>query len=110
GRIETDYFRRTPQPPRPSRRGGPPEPPNTSASPHGMALNNDGSKLYIGTENADVSGVIVYDVKAARVLKKIDLLLEGGIICRSTRDPTTCITRTAPTIAWSSSTRRPIAS
>ena len=78
GRIETEYFKRTPQPPRPSRRGGPPEPPNTSASPHGMSLNNDGSKLYIGTENADVSGVIVYDVKAGRVLKKIDLLLEGG--------------------------------
>jgi len=29
-----------------------------------MALNNDGSRLYIGTENADVSGVVVYDVKA----------------------------------------------
>src|SRR6266481_4602376 len=43
-----------------------------------MALNNDGSKLYIGTENADVSGVVVYDVKAGKVLKKIDLLLEGG--------------------------------
>jgi YVTN family beta-propeller protein len=50
----------------------------TSASPHGMGLNNDGSKLYIGTENADVSGVVVYDVKAGRVLKKIDVLLEGG--------------------------------
>ncbi len=77
GRIETDYFRRSPQR-RPGRNGAPPGPPNTSASPHGMALNNDGSKLYIGTENADVSGVVVYDVKAARVLKKIDLLLEGG--------------------------------
>ena len=78
GRIETEYFKRSPQKPRPSRNGGPPGPPITSASPHGMALNNDGTKLYIGTENADVSGVVVYDVKAGRVLKKIDLLLEGG--------------------------------
>jgi YVTN family beta-propeller protein len=43
-----------------------------------MSLNNDGTKLYIGTENADVSGVIVFDVKAGKVLKKIELLLEGG--------------------------------
>jgi YVTN family beta-propeller protein len=78
GRIESEYFKRSPQPRRAGRNGAPPGPPNTSASPHGMSLNNDGSKLYIGTENADVSGVIVYDVKAGRVLKKIDLLLEGG--------------------------------
>ena len=78
GRIESDYFKRTPQPRRAGRNGAPPGPPNTSASPHGMSLNNDGTKLYIGTENADVSGVIVYDVKAGKVLKKIDLLLEGG--------------------------------
>jgi YVTN family beta-propeller protein len=78
GRIESDYFKRTPQPRRAGRNGAPPGPPNTSASPHGMSLNNDGTKLYIGTENADISGVIVYDVKAGKVLKKIDLLLEGG--------------------------------
>ena len=77
GRIETEYFKRSPLV-RQGRNGGPPGPPITSASPHGMALNNDGSKLYIGTENADVSGVVVYDVKAGKVLKKIDLLLEGG--------------------------------
>jgi YVTN family beta-propeller protein len=78
GRIESDYFKRTPQPRRAGRNGAPPGPPNTSASPHGMSLNNDGTKLYIGTENADISGVIVYDVKAGKVVKKIDLLLEGG--------------------------------
>jgi YVTN family beta-propeller protein len=78
GRIDSDYFKRTPQPRRAGRNGAPPGPPNTSASPHGMSLNNDGTKLYIGTENADVSGVIVYDVKSGKVLKKIDLLLEGG--------------------------------
>jgi len=50
----------------------------TTAMPHGVALNNDGSKLYIGIENADVPGVVEYDVKAGKVVKKIDLLLKGG--------------------------------
>jgi YVTN family beta-propeller protein len=77
GRIESDYFKRTPQV-RQGRNGAPPGPPNTSASPHGMAVNNEGTKLYIGTENADISGVIVYDIKAAKVARKIELLLEGG--------------------------------
>jgi YVTN family beta-propeller protein len=63
GRIDSDYFRR---------RDG------KSASPHGMGLNADNTKLYIGTENADVPGVVVYDVKAGKVLRKIDLLLRGG--------------------------------
>ena len=78
GRIETEYFKRSPLPARPSRNGGPPGPPITSASPHGMSLNNDNTKLYIGTENADIPGVIVYDVKAGKVLKKIDVVLQGG--------------------------------
>jgi YVTN family beta-propeller protein len=77
GRIESEYFKRAPQI-RMGRDGAPAGPPNTSASPHGMAINNEGTKLYIGTENADVSGVIVYDIKAAKVVKKIELLLEGG--------------------------------
>src|SRR3989442_2196524 len=64
GRIETEHSKRSP--------------PNTSASPHGMALNSDNSKLYIGTENADIPGVTVYDVKAGKVLKKIDVVLQGG--------------------------------
>jgi YVTN family beta-propeller protein len=63
GRIDSDRFRR---------RDG------KSASPHGMSLNADNSKLYIGTENADVPGVVVYDVKARKVVRKIDLLLRGG--------------------------------
>jgi YVTN family beta-propeller protein len=63
GRIDSDHFRR---------RDG------KSASPHGMGLNADNTKLYIGTENADVPGVVVYDVKAGKVLRKIDLLLRGG--------------------------------
>jgi len=77
GRIESEYFKRTPRP-RASRGGAAPGPPDTSASPHGMALTADNGKLYIGVENADVPGLVVYDVKARRVLKKIDLLLQGG--------------------------------
>src|SRR3982750_2450807 len=52
GRIDSDHFRR---------RDG------KSASPHGMGLNADNTKLYIGTENADVPGVVVYDVNAGKV-------------------------------------------
>ena len=76
GRIETEHFKRSPQPRR--GRDGAPGPPITSASPHGIALNNDNSKLYIGTENADIPGVTVYDVKTGKVLKKIDVVLQGG--------------------------------
>jgi len=75
GRIESEYFKRTPRARTGRAAGGPPD---TSASPHGMALTTDNSKLYIGVENADVPGIVVYDVKARRVLKKIDLLLQGG--------------------------------
>lgn len=75
GRIDTPMFTRTP---RRSPNAAPNTPPNTSASPHGVALNNDATKLYVGLENADVPGLVVYDVKARKVLKKIDLLLEGG--------------------------------
>ena len=74
-RIETPLFSRTP---RRSPNAPPTAKPSTSASPHGVALNNDGSKLYVGLENADVPGIVVYDVKARKVLRKIDLLLEGG--------------------------------
>jgi YVTN family beta-propeller protein len=78
GRIQSGYFTRPPQAVRAGRGGAPPGPPNTSASPHGLALTTDNSKLYIGTENAEVPGVVVYDVKAGKVVKKIDLLLRGG--------------------------------
>ena len=74
-RIESPMFTRTP-------RLSPNAPagtkPSTSASPHGIALNNDGSKLYVGLENADVPGIVVIDVKTRKILKKIELLLEGG--------------------------------
>jgi len=43
-----------------------------------MGMTTDGSKLFIGLENADVPGVVVYDTKAGKVLKKIDVVLRGG--------------------------------
>lgn len=64
GRIESEYFRS-------SRANG-------SSSPHGIALTTNGSKLYVGLENADIPGIVVYDTKAKRVLKKIDVVLRGG--------------------------------
>ncbi len=64
GRIDSEFFR--------SSR------PNGSASPHGIALTNDGSKLYVGLENADIPGIVVYDTKANKVVKKIDVVLRGG--------------------------------
>ena len=51
---------------------------NGSSSPHGIALTTDGSKLYVGLENADVPGIVVYDTKANKVLRKIDVVLRGG--------------------------------
>lgn len=51
---------------------------DATALPHGLALNNSGTKLYIGVENADVPGIVVFDTKAGKILKKIDLLLQGG--------------------------------
>lgn len=67
--IESDYFKRL-QP-----MG---TPPSSSASPHGVAVNNDGTKLYVGLENGEIPGVVVYDIKAGKVIKKLDLLLSGG--------------------------------
>ncbi|HYU78373.1 MAG TPA: DUF5074 domain-containing protein [Vicinamibacterales bacterium] len=64
GKIESAFFR--------SSR------PNGSSSPHGIALTTDGSKLYVGLENADIPGIVVYDTKANKVLKKIDVVLRGG--------------------------------
>ncbi len=51
---------------------------NGSASPHGIALTTDGSKLYVGLENADIPGIVVYDTRAGKVLRKIDVVLRGG--------------------------------
>ncbi|MCX5756433.1 MAG: hypothetical protein NTX19_10025 [Gemmatimonadetes bacterium] len=64
GRIESEYFT--------SSR------PNGSASPHGIALTSDGSKLYVGLENADIPGIVVYDTKTRKVIRKIHVVLRGG--------------------------------
>jgi len=64
GKIESDFFRS-------SRANG-------SASPHGLALTTDGRKLYVGLENADIPGIVVYDTRANKVLRKIDVVLRGG--------------------------------
>lgn len=74
GRIESEYFHRTPD----QRQYGAETITNTSALPHGVALNRDGTKLYVGVEWAEVPGVVVYDVARGEVAGKIDLLLEGG--------------------------------
>jgi DNA-binding beta-propeller fold protein YncE len=97
GKIESPFFHgRTPQPAgargqRGGQRGGaegagagnrgnalPGVNVPDSASPHGMGLTTDGSKLFISLENADVPGVVVYDTKANKVVKKIDVVLRGG--------------------------------
>lgn len=97
GKIETPFFHgRTPQPAgergqRGGQRGGGEGAPAAargnalpgvsvpnSASPHGMGMSTDGGKLFISLENADVPGVVVYDTKANKVLKKIDVVLRGG--------------------------------
>jgi YVTN family beta-propeller protein len=64
GRIESPFFKS-------SRTNG-------SASPHGIALTGDGGKLYVGLENADIPGIVVYDTKTNKVLRKIDVVLRGG--------------------------------
>lgn len=52
--------------------------PNKSASPHGIAVTDDGRKVYVGLENADIPGIVVIDTATNRVLKKIDVVLRGG--------------------------------
>ncbi len=74
GRIESEYFSRPPE----TRQLGAETITNTSALPHGVALNRTGTKLYIGVEWSDVPGIVVYDVPSREVTKKIPLLLEGG--------------------------------
>jgi YVTN family beta-propeller protein len=69
GIIESEHFRR---------KVPTGNPPRSSAAPHGIAVSNDGTKLYVGLERGEVPGLVVYDIKAGRVLKKVDLLLNGG--------------------------------
>jgi hypothetical protein len=52
----------------------------SSADPHGLALNNDSSKLYVTLEFAEVPGIAVYDVKAGKIIKKIDTVVQGNYL------------------------------
>jgi YVTN family beta-propeller protein len=62
-KIESPFFR---------------NPNGSSTSPHGIAITNDGSKVYVGTERADVPSIVVIDGRSGNVLKEIDIMLEGG--------------------------------
>jgi DNA-binding beta-propeller fold protein YncE len=77
GKIESGYFSRPPEV-RGFARIGRRE--STSGDPHGLALNKDGSKLYITLEFAEIPGVAVYDVKAGKVTKKIDTIIAGNYL------------------------------
>jgi DNA-binding beta-propeller fold protein YncE len=76
GAIESEYFSR-PSQVRGFARIGRRE--STSSDPHGVALNSDGSKLYITLQFAEVPGVVVYDVEAETV-KKIDTVIAGNYL------------------------------
>jgi DNA-binding beta-propeller fold protein YncE len=71
GKIESQYFK---APPHPQGRKGQM---TTSTNPHAIAISNDGSKLYVGLSWAEHPGVAVYDLKAGKDIKKIDLPAPG---------------------------------
>lgn len=77
GRIESAFFSR-PEMTRSFARGV--RRTTTTTDPHGVALNNDASKLYVTVEFAEVPGVVVYDVKARKVIKKIDTVVPGNYL------------------------------
>ena len=76
GTIESELFSRSPQM-RGFARIGRRE--STSSDPHGVALNSDGSKLYITVQFAEVPGVVVYDVEAESI-RKIDTVIAGNYL------------------------------
>jgi DNA-binding beta-propeller fold protein YncE len=77
GTIESEYFSR-PLETRTFARIGRRD--TTSADPHGVALNRDGSKLYITVEFAEAPGVVVYDVTAGKVIRKVDTGVAGNYL------------------------------
>jgi DNA-binding beta-propeller fold protein YncE len=70
-KIECDFFKAPPHPQ--GRKGGM----STSASPHALAISDDGNKLYVGLSWRDHPGVVVYDLKGGKALSKIDLPASG---------------------------------
>jgi len=76
GKIESEYFSR-PQEIRSFVRIGKRE--TTSSDPHGVALNNDESKLYVSVEFADPPGVVAVDLKTGQS-RKIDTVVAGNYL------------------------------
>ncbi len=52
---------------------------STSSDPHGVALNNDESKLYVSVEFAEPPGVVVVDLKSGKTTK-IDTVIAGNYL------------------------------
>jgi DNA-binding beta-propeller fold protein YncE len=77
GRIESELFSR-PEMMRSFARGV--KRATTTTDPHGVALNNDASKLYVTVEFAEVPGVVVYDVTSKKVIKKIDTVVPSNYL------------------------------
>ena len=50
---------------------------STSSDPHGLALTEDGRKLYITVQFAEVPGLVVYDTET-REIRKIDTVSAGN--------------------------------
>lgn len=66
GVIESEFFSRPKETRRFVRIG---ERETTSSDPHGVALNNDESKLYVSVEFGDPPGVVAVDLKTGRTTK-----------------------------------------
>ena len=66
GAIESEFFSRPRETRRFVRIG---ERETTSADPHGVALNNDESKLYVSVEFGDPPGVVAVDLKTGKTSK-----------------------------------------
>jgi YVTN family beta-propeller protein len=76
GVIESEFFSRPREMRRFARIG---ERESTSSDPHGLALNNDESKLYVSVEFADPPGVVVVDLKTGTT-RKIDTGVAGNYL------------------------------
>jgi DNA-binding beta-propeller fold protein YncE len=77
GRIESEFFSR-PEMMRSFARGV--KRATTTTDPHGVALNNTATKVYVTVEFAEVPGVVVYDVKSRKVIKKIDTVVPSNYL------------------------------
>jgi YVTN family beta-propeller protein len=76
GVIESEHFSR-PKEVRSFARIGKRE--SSSADPHGVALNNDETKLYVSVEFAEPPGVVAVDLKTGKS-KKIDTVIAGNYL------------------------------